>query len=128
MQIWLVIACGGGLGAVARYALGGWVHGWAGASYPWGTLVVNVLGSFVLGLSLRLLEGIAAGPEWRAFLAIGVAGGFTTFSTFGYEALGLLQDGRTGAALVYALGSVVLGVVAVFTGFAAAAWLLHWRA
>lgn len=127
MQILLVIAFGGGLGAVARYALGGWVHGWAGSSFPWGTLVVNVVGSFVLGLGLRVLEGVAAGPEWRAFLAIGVAGGFTTFSTFGYEALGLLQGGRTGAAFGYVLGSVVLGVVAVFAGFLAAAWLLHWR-
>lgn len=127
MQILVMIALGGALGAVARYGLGGWVHGWAGAGFPWGTLVVNVTGSLFLGLTVRVLEGLAAGPGWRAFLAIGVAGGFTTFSTFGYEAHALLQDGRTGAALGYVLASVVLGVGAVFAGFLAAAWLLHWR-
>lgn len=127
MQILLMIAFGGALGAVARYGLGGWVHGWSGASFPWGTLLVNVLGSLVLGFSVRLLEGLAADPAWRGFLAIGLAGGFTTFSTFGYEALTLLQDGRTGAAFGYMVASVVLGLSAVFAGFLAAAWLLHWR-
>ncbi|HSJ14405.1 MAG TPA: fluoride efflux transporter CrcB [Longimicrobiales bacterium] len=127
MQIILAIAAGGALGAVARYGLGGWVHGWAGSQFPWGTLVINVLGSLVLGVSVRLLEGLPADAAWRAFLAIGLAGGFTTFSTFGYEALALLQGGRTGGALGYMLASVVLGVGAVLAGFLAAAWLLHWR-
>jgi CrcB protein len=127
MQIILVIALGGALGAVGRYALGGWVHGWAGSEFPWGTLVVNVLGSLFLGVAVRLLEGMAADPSWRAFLAIGLAGGFTTFSTFGYESLTMLQTGRTGPAFGYMAASMVLGIAAVFTGFLAAAWLLHWR-
>ena len=127
MQIVLAIACGGALGAVARYALGGWVHTWAGSEFPWGTLLINVLGSLFLGVVVRLFEGLPADPAWRAFLAIGLAGGFTTFSTFGYETVTLLQDGRTVPAFSYMLASVLLGVTAVFAGFLAAAWLLHWR-
>jgi len=127
MQLILAIACGGALGAVARYALGGWVHTWAGSDFPWGTLLVNVLGSLFLGFAARLLEGLAADPLWRSFLTVGIAGGFTTFSTFGYETITLLQDGRTTSAAGYVLASTLFGLTAVFAGFTAAAWLLHWR-
>lgn len=127
MQIVLAIAAGGALGAVARYALGGWVHQWAGSDFPWGTLLVNVLGSLFVGLVVRLLEGQPTDPVWRAFLAVGLAGGFTTFSTFGYETLTLLQDGRAASAAAYTFASLLLGLTAVFAGFLAAGWLLHWR-
>jgi CrcB protein len=89
--------------------------------------VVNVLGSLFVGLVVRLLEGQPTDPVWRAFLAIGLAGGFTTFSTFGYETLTLLQDGRTMSAAAYSFASLLLGLGAVFAGFLAAGWLLHWR-
>lgn len=124
----IAIALGGALGALARYGLGGWIQEHAGWSFPWGTFVVNAAGSLFLGVVLRVLEGVAAAPTWRAFLAIGVAGGFTTFSTFGYEGLMLLQGGETGRAAAYLAGSVAIGLGCVFIGLAAGGWILHWRA
>lgn len=127
-MILIAIAIGGALGALARYGLGGWVQGFsAEATFPWGTFVVNATGSFFLGLALRLLESTAAAPEWRAFLAIGLAGGFTTFSTFGYEGLMLLQAGATARAFAYIAGSVVAALAGVFIGLLLGGWILHWR-
>lgn len=121
------IALGGALGALARYGLGGWVQHVSGGTFPWGTWVINVAGSLFLGLVIRLSEGLAVDPAWRAFLAIGLAGGFTTFSTFSYESLRLLQDGEVPSALLYMAGSVVLALLAVLAGFLLAGWILHWR-
>lgn len=90
---YVYVAIGGALGAAARYALGGWIHSWAGTGFPWGTFAVNAIGSFLIGLSLRYLEATAAPPELRALVTAGVLGAFTTFSTFTYEAITLLQEG-----------------------------------
>lgn len=121
----LSIAAGGALGALARYGLGGWVHGWAGATFPWGTLVVNVLGSFALGLSLRWAEATAVSAEVRALVTIGLLGAFTTFSTYSYETVALLRDGEWTRGAAYALGSLALGLAAVAAGLAAATWALQ---
>lgn len=117
----LWIALGGALGAAARWGLGGWVHQWAGVALPWGTLAVNVLGAFALGFGVRYLEAAAASPELRALLAVGFLGAFTTFSTFSYEAVLLLEEGAWGRALAYVGGSVVLGVLGVVLGLASLA-------
>lgn len=119
------IAVGGALGALARYGLAGWIHGWAGASFPWGTLAVNAAGSLVLGVAVRLLEGTAASAEVRGFIAVGLLGAFTTFSTFSYETVALLQGGEWGRAAAYALGSLVVGVAGVIVGFGLAAVILR---
>lgn len=104
------------MGSVLRYGLGAWVQGLAGPGFPWSTLVVNALGSFLIGVVLRLsLEGALSG-EARLFLAVGVLGGFTTFSTFSYETLALLQEGQVAKALLYAGGSLFLGLLLVFLG------------
>ncbi len=124
-MLYLWIAGGGALGAVARYAVGGWVHAWAGAAYPWGTLAVNVVGAALLGFLYRLFGAVPVTPELRGFIAVGFLGAFTTFSTFSYEAALLVQDREWGAAALYSLGSVVLGLGAVFVGFWAAASILH---
>ncbi len=116
-MVWLVVLVGGGIGALARYWLGGWVQNAAGADFPWGTLAINVSGSLLLALIYALLEGSRARPEWRAFLGIGFCGGYTTFSTFSYEAFRLLQDGQWNRAAAYMLGSLVLALAGTFVGF-----------
>lgn len=126
-MILLLVALGGAAGAVARYAATGWVHGWAGEGFPWGTLGVNVAGSLLLGFGLRALEGLSVSADLRALVAVGFLGAFTTFSTFSYEALALAQDRQWTAAGGYVLGSVALGLVAAFAGVGLASALLHTR-
>jgi CrcB protein len=121
----IYLALGGALGTVLRYALGGWVHSWAGVAFPWGTLVVNVVGSFVLGVTMRASQSLLLAPELRAFIAIGLCGAFTTFSTYSYEAFVLVQKGEWTKAGLYALGSLVIGVLAVAAGFVTAARMLR---
>jgi CrcB protein len=104
---------------LARYGLGGAVQR-LGTLFPYGTLLINVLGSFLLGFLMRWLLGTAASPELRAALTVGFCGGFTTFSTFSYEAAMLLQNGSYLRAMFYMVGSVVLSLAATFAGFAAA--------
>lgn len=122
------MAAGGAIGAVARYTVGGWVHGIAGWSFPWGTLTVNVVGCLGLGFVLRVMQASTATIELRTFLSIGVLGAFTTFSTFSYEAVLLLQDGEWARAAAYVVGSVVAGLAAVIAGFWLASVTLHARA
>lgn len=118
-MLWF-IALGSALGGVARYALGGAIQRWSGPGFPAGTLVVNIAGSFLLGFLLRYALGAPSiSPELRAFLTIGFCGGFTTFSTFSYESVTLLESGQwnrlalyVGLSLVLALGGAILGVVA----------------
>ncbi len=126
-MIWLVVLVGGGLGALARYGLGGWIQDAAGASFPWGTLVINVSGSLLLALIYALLEGSRARPEWRAFLGIGFCGGYTTFSTFSWEAFRLLQDGQWNRATAYMLGSLLLALAGTLAGFYLGETLLRTR-
>ena len=115
----LAVALGGALGSVARYLLVGQMARWLGPAFPWGTLVVNVVGGLVIGL---LAEAMAlkwpVSPETRLFLITGVLGGFTTFSAFSLEAVALVERGAFGAALAYVAASVVLSVGAVLVGFA----------
>lgn len=117
------IAIGGGLGAVARVALGGWVTTWAYAAFPWGTFAVNVIGSTALGFLARAVRGPSASPEIRAFLTVGLCGGFTTFSTFDFETLTLLREGRYAMAALYSGGSVSACMGGVVGGAALATWL-----
>ena len=121
----LVVFVGAGLGGVARYAVGGWVQSSAGVEFPWATLLINVSGSLLLTLVYGLLEGTAAAPEWRAFLGIGVLGGYTTFSTFSYESLRLLQHGQLGRASLYVVGSVLLSLLGASLGFRLASLLVQ---
>lgn len=118
--VWLV-GLGGFLGAVARFWLSTAVQRLAPASFPAGTLVVNVLGCLVIGIVIALIEHHAAGAlRWRAFLVLGVLGSFTTFSALGHETYELLRHGAPGLALLSAGGNLVLGLAAVWAGRAAA--------
>lgn len=114
------VALGGALGALARYGISGWVYDRMGENFPWGTLVVNLVGCLALGLVIRWLQVSAVAPELRPFLTIGVLGAFTTFSTFSYETVALLQEGQWLRAGLYMGGSVVLGLIAMVAGMALA--------
>lgn len=116
-MIWF-IALGSAIGGVARYLVGGAVQRAAGDSFPVGTLFVNVSGSFLLGVLLRVATHPPhLPPELRAFLTIGFCGGYTTFSTFSAEAVTLLQQGEWRKATGYMLASVTVSVLATVAGF-----------
>ncbi len=113
----LIIAAGGAMGAVARYGLGGLVHQYYSGRFPLGTLVVNLLGSFAIGVLMSLVEDRQAiSPEARLFWGVGILGAFTTFSTFGYETVQLVRDGSFGLATANIVVSVVIGLIAVLAG------------
>ena len=113
----LLVGVGGSLGAIARYGLTGLVHKRLGDSFPFGTLAVNLIGCLAIGCVLYLVEERALlGAQARVFASVGLIGGFTTFSAFGYETLQLLRDGRFGAACLNVGCSVVLGLLAVWLG------------
>lgn len=116
----LYLAVGGVLGTLARYGLGSWVYSWAGSALPWGTLLINVLGSFVLGFVVRASGALSISPELRGLVTVGFCGAFTTFSTYTLETVILAQQGEWGRAALYALGSLGLGVLAMIAGLAAA--------
>lgn len=115
----VLVALGGALGAVARFVCGGAVQRAAASSFPWGTLAVNVVGSFAIGAILGVAEGRGGlSDAWRAFAVTGVLGGFTTFSAFSAETLGLIQRAQYGIAAANVAVSVALGLAAVVLGFA----------
>ncbi len=117
----LMIAGGGALGAVLRYWLSSGVYAWLGRGFPYGTLAVNLLGSLLMGfLYVLLIERLAAGPEWRAALLVGLLGAFTTFSTFSLETLNLLEQAQVLKAVLNALISVLACVFAAWLGVAGA--------
>ena len=120
----LFVALGGAIGSAARYVVGGWFAARFGAAFPYGTFVVNVTGSFIVGLFLAYAqERVSLSPYWRLFFAVGFVGGYTTFSTYEYESVRLLQDGEMLLAAVYLIGSVVTGGVAAIAGIALGSWI-----
>lgn len=116
-----IVALGGALGAVCRYLAGNAISKAVGSALPWGTFLINLGGCFAMGLLMTVIvERELLPAAWRLFLCVGLLGGFTTFSSFGYEALMLLAEGNILAAAGYAGGSVVLGLVAAGVGVLAA--------
>src|SRR5436309_9904313 len=118
-MIYLLIALGGATGSVLRYLIGGAVQRTSAGGFPIGTIFVNVSGCFVIGILLRQFLNMQLSPELRAFLIVGFCGGFTTFSTFSAETLGLIEGGEYGRAMSYVVLSVVLCLSATFMGMAA---------
>jgi CrcB protein len=122
------IAFGSALGGAARYSLGGLVQRLVPGEFPLGTLVINVLGSFLLGFIVRYaLESPAISAEVRAFLTIGLCGGFTTFSTFSYESATLLERGEWSRLALYAGLSLLLSIGGVLLGAALAGQVVTLR-
>ncbi len=110
MMKWFSLIAGGIIGTLARYLLSGIVYPFAGGQFPYGTLVVNLLGCFLIGLFAALSdEKMLFGPNMRLFLMAGFCGAFTTFSTFIFETSNLVKDGESLRALVNILASVTLG-------------------
>jgi CrcB protein len=123
-MVFVAVALGAALGANARYLVSVLVAERFGASFPYGTLIINVTGSLALGFFLTLIgQRVALNPLWRLFVATGFLGGYTTFSTYTYEAALLLRVGAFGPALLYLFGSVVAGMLGVFVGIVAGRWV-----
>ncbi|MFW5488089.1 MAG: fluoride efflux transporter CrcB [Desulfovibrio sp.] len=117
MQKILIIALGGALGTVSRYGLGGLVQRMAGGSFPLGTMVVNMLGSFLFGLVFGFLETrLPLNAEARMILLTGFMGAFTTYSTFMFESHSMLRYGQWASFMIYLVGQIVLGLALVHTG------------
>lgn len=124
----LYIALGSAIGGLARYWIGGLVQRVHGGPYPLGTLVINVTGSLLIGLLLRYsLDSGAVSPEIRGFLTIGICGGYTTFSTFSWETVALIEDGDWRRATLYIGASVLLSLLGTVAGIALARQILHLR-
>ena len=113
----LLVATGGAIGAAGRYGMSTLMLRFAGPQWPWGTFLANMIGSLLIGLLAGWLahRGDGAGP-WRLFLSAGVLGGFTTFSAFSMETTLMVERKQWGAAATYSLGSVIVGLAAVFAG------------
>jgi CrcB protein len=113
MERYLLVMLGGALGSALRYGLSVGMQQWLGSGFPWGTLLVNVLGSYAIGWVMRGFTAGTVSDEVRLLVAVGVLGGFTTFSTFSYETLGLIQRQELGKAVLYVGLSLALSLGAV---------------
>ena len=112
----LAVGVGGGLGALARYYIAGWVQP-AGVAFNWGIFVVNITGGLLMGMIVEAgALKLNLSPELRSFLTVGILGGYTTFSTFSLDSVLLLQRGEYGQAAFYVIGSVVLSILALVAG------------
>jgi CrcB protein len=117
------IALGGALGSVARYGCSSLAARWIGETFPWGTLIINVLGSLVIGFFATLTgpDGrVLVAPDARQFVMVGICGGYTTFSSFSLQTLNLVRDGDVVRAGANVVASVVLCLIAVWLGHLAA--------
>ncbi len=123
MRLILYAAAGGGIGAAARHLVNIGFGRWVGTGFPWSTLFVNVVGSFLMGV---LIESFAlkfkGSLELRTFLATGMLGGFTTFSAFSMDFAHLMQRHDTATGIAYAIASVIVSIAALYAGL----WLVRW--
>lgn len=117
MQNILAIALGGAMGALARYGLGAWISSRWNQSFPLHTFLINISGAFLLGfLNILFIERLTVSPFIRLGIGVGFLGAYTTFSTFGYEVITLLQGGSMLTAALYTLGSLLVGFTGVALG------------
>ena len=129
MKVFWAIAVGAAAGGVSRFYLTLALQQRFGDGFPWGTLLINVTGSLLLGFIIRYAMATSAMPlELRLMLTTGFCGGYTTFSAYSYETALMLENGSYGRAAAYSLGSVVLALAATFAGFVLARGLLAGRA
>ena len=113
----LLIGLGGGLGSIARYLCQKWFMDHHLHAFPWATFMVNIIGCFLIGLFWGIfLKPFAGNESWKLFLMTGICGGFTTFSAFTLEGIGLIKEQKLGLFFVYIGGSVVIGLLATYVG------------
>lgn len=116
MLKYIAIGIGGFAGAIARYALGNYIGSRLGVRFPYGTFIVNISGSFLVGFIVALLARTMASQYWRYLIPIGFIGAYTTFSTFEYETLRAMQEGQPMIGLLNVVLSLVIGFIAVWAG------------
>jgi CrcB protein len=117
LQKYLLIAAGGALGSIARYWVGSSIAGRMGIKFPYGTLVVNLTACLIIGFTLTYMGKRAdLNPAWRFLVPVGFIGAYSTFSTYEWETLSTLRSGAFALAALYAVGSLILGLVAVWGG------------
>ncbi|MFL5238250.1 MAG: fluoride efflux transporter CrcB [Rhizomicrobium sp.] len=117
IAILIAVALGGAVGSVARYIIAGQVQSAAWSGFPWGIFVVNISGGFLMGIIVELSAlRLNISPELRAFLTVGMLGGYTTFSTFSLDSALLIERGAWASAAAYMAGSAILSVAALFAG------------
>ena len=115
MGMVLAVGVGGGIGALARYYIAGWIQG--ASVFPWGIFAVNLTGGLLMGMIVEAgALKLNLSPELRAFLTVGILGGYTTFSTFSLDSVLLLQKGEYAQAAFYMIGSVVFSILALVAG------------
>jgi len=113
----LIVGTGGFIGSVMRYLVQVFVEKGLTSTFPWGTFIANMAGSFIIGIVFGLADkGNILNPEWRMFLAVGICGGFTTFSSFAYNNLNMLKEHSYAQLLFNIGGSLILGILAVYLG------------
>jgi CrcB protein len=116
-QLIIAVAVGGALGSIARYLVGVGSGRLFGIAFPWGTLIINIVGSFLIGAFVESFALRWDLPQvWRVFLTVGICGGFTTFSTFSLDAYLLMDKGELWTSAFYIVGSVVLSIGGLFAG------------
>jgi CrcB protein len=117
LQKYLLIAVGGAFGSIARYWIGSTVAGRMGTRFPYGTFVINLTACLVIGFSLTYLsKRVELNPAWRYLVPVGFIGAYSTFSTYEWETLSTMRAGAFALAALYALGSLVLGLLATWLG------------
>ncbi|MCF6212758.1 MAG: fluoride efflux transporter CrcB [Flavobacteriaceae bacterium] len=116
MRIVALVGLGSFIGGTLRYLIAQMVQSKFLSAFPFGTLTVNIIGCFVIGIVFGMSEKFNLSPEWRLFLATGICGGFTTFSAFSLETMQLLRDGQILYGLLYVAASILVGLLAVYLG------------
>lgn len=117
MDRYLMVMLGGATGSLARYMVGTAIMNRVGGRFPLGTVFINITGSFLIGFIMTMLtERLNPHPNWRLLLVVGFLGGYTTFSSFEWETLGLVRDGGRWLGLLNVAGSVLMGYIAVWFG------------
>jgi len=122
---YILLATGGAIGTILRYSMSGLTYRAVNSVFPWGTIVVNLTGSFVIGLLWGFFEIENISSNMRNFIFIGILGGFTTFSTYALESLNLLRDGEIKWAITNLLISNICGLILVFAGFMLSKFIIN---
>lgn len=117
MKLILLVGLGSFIGGILRFLISDFVQTKSLSSFPYGTLTVNIIGCFVIGLIFGLVEKGGVSLEWRFFLTTGLIGGFTTYSAFSYETFSLIRNGHIWPGAAYVLASIILGLIATVIGF-----------
>jgi len=125
MTKYIFLATGGAIGTLFRYSLSGLTYRFTDGIFPWGTLLVNLAGSFVIGLLWGFFEIENMSPGMRNFVFVGILGGFTTFSTFSLESCNLLRDGEISLAISNILASNIAGIALVFAGLFISRYIIN---